>query len=1125
MTTARSEQRTNPFLGDVVGGPDDYRPEWDVAGLFGPATHAIDAAVQGAADGDRPDADNRIHLVLAEPGAGKSHLMGRLKHRLQGRAEVVYLQSYGDEMDGDGQPDLPRLLRRRVTEALFRSREPNGGFQPVTRLLAQRTGPSFGYVLGQAPQSVRQRHATLRRQLKRDPSSCERLVAGCRQRQAFRTFAESFANAHLGQVRIDVMHALALGWSPDADTARAWLLGERPDAADCGLGDEPPGMPDVLRGATTLTGRRPVLLMFDQIDGLIRQAATRDRLLDLLMNELLVVPDLIPVVNCFPDSHDEFLRAQVSFLDRCRTHRLDGSDKADPALDAGLNVEIVRRRLATWGGHRAEEPFWPFDEDDLRRFSAQSRARPRTLIRQCRERFDAWQSQERPEEGVRLCGAPATGRRATDAEAGPASGREVAVPGSNAAAEKSRVADKPVADDGSSDLQARRDRFRQLWEEESQTVRDDETRQPDRLSTDRLHGEIVDLLRLFENAERLPLATAGLRLRKVNRRHPLRRAADTDTAHSLTVRAVAAADGERSEGVVVGLSHLRSGHDLRKLIDRIDEFLDRRDDAWGVLMHTAATLPKGAKKSLEKVERLERAGRLQVVALADCEADMHRLEAYAALLERAGNRDLELEEGVTVDDVRDCQDLAAANRDLLADGPLLRQMLAGPGKAPSGPAQEGADESAPVVPRTASAERPAVPEAPDERPPAPADGKPAGASRARSSANDDRLAPPADGRDAPQAVAAATRPRAEVAVGADEAQEWADGRLAALVAVLDNLRIEVEADSAALGPRFARMSIVPHGRTSVAKVRGRAEDLKVRLGLSKSPVVDSQAGAISVDLELPPELTRTVLLEQVGPPPTGGGFCFPLGQDVGGTTHWLDLADPNSCHMLVAGATGSGKSEFLKALIGYLAGAHPPEEVQFLLVDPKRVTFNLPDADARDCPHMRFPVARDAQAAVRLVDWCVEEMERRYRAMEQARVDNIDRLRLRRRDSSTWPRLVAVFDEFANLMADEETREPLESGLKQLSSKARAAGIHLVLATQRPEASVVKPLIRSNLPAKVCLAVASKAESRLVLDDESGSDLLGKGDLLARLGGRLVRLQSPYLPGDGFERSLGIIPA
>nr|WP_228054177.1 FtsK/SpoIIIE domain-containing protein [Nodosilinea sp. LEGE 07298] len=233
-----------------------------------------------------------------------------------------------------------------------------------------------------------------------------------------------------------------------------------------------------------------------------------------------------------------------------------------------------------------------------------------------------------------------------------------------------------------------------------------------------------------------------------------------------------------------------------------------------------------------------------------------------------------------------------------------------------------------------------------------------------------------------------------------------------------------------------------------------------------------------------------------------------IGVNLEGDLIEADLSDPNTCHFLVGGTTGSGKSEFLRSLLLSLLKRHSPEHLQIALVDPKRVTF----PEFEDIPWLLQPIVKDTEGAIALMNSLMDEMDQRYRRFEKTRC--ADLTRYNQQASSPLSRIVCIFDEYADFMAEKESRSAIEQSIKRLGAMARAAGIHLIIATQRPDAQVVTPLIRSNLPGRVALKTASEADSSIVLGGKQGDavNLLGKGDLLYLGGGQLLRLQSLFAP-------------
>ncbi|MEO0488743.1 MAG: FtsK/SpoIIIE domain-containing protein, partial [Cyanobacteria bacterium J06659_2] len=210
----------------------------------------------------------------------------------------------------------------------------------------------------------------------------------------------------------------------------------------------------------------------------------------------------------------------------------------------------------------------------------------------------------------------------------------------------------------------------------------------------------------------------------------------------------------------------------------------------------------------------------------------------------------------------------------------------------------------------------------------------------------------------------------------------------------------------------------------------------------------------------------------------------------------------------VGGTTGSGKSEFLRSLLLSLLVRHSPETLQIALVDPKRVTF--PEFEAM--PWLLEPIVKDSEGAIALMTTLMDEMDRRYQRFEQSRCADLNRYN--QQAKTPMPRIVCIFDEYADFMSEKESKAAIEQSIKRLGAMARAAGIHLIIATQRPDAKVVTPLIRSNLPGRVALRTASDADSAIILGGKQGDavNLLGKGDLLYLKGAQLLRLQSLFAP-------------
>jgi DNA segregation ATPase FtsK/SpoIIIE, S-DNA-T family len=332
-----------------------------------------------------------------------------------------------------------------------------------------------------------------------------------------------------------------------------------------------------------------------------------------------------------------------------------------------------------------------------------------------------------------------------------------------------------------------------------------------------------------------------------------------------------------------------------------------------------------------------------------------------------------------------------------------------------------------------------------------------------------------------------------------------------LVNALQSFGVGVEYQGAAIAPAFIRVKLKPDPGVRIAAILRSSNDLRVQLGLEHPPLIAPQTGYVSVDL---PRRDRAIAQFAQYIQPVSSQTPLPariaIGVNLEGQLIEANLSDPNTCHFLVGGTTGSGKSEFLRSLLLSLLARHSPQHLQIALVDPKRVTF----PEFEQMPWLYAPVVKDSDRAIALMTELVGEMEQRYHLFERAKCADIQSYnkKLEEKDGQFLSRIVCIFDEYADFMAEKEIRIELEQSIKRLGAMARAAGIHLIVATQRPEAKVVTPLIRSNLPGRVALRTASEADSAIILGSKetSAANLLGKGDLLFQSGSQLLRLQSLF---------------
>ena len=244
-----------------------------------------------------------------------------------------------------------------------------------------------------------------------------------------------------------------------------------------------------------------------------------------------------------------------------------------------------------------------------------------------------------------------------------------------------------------------------------------------------------------------------------------------------------------------------------------------------------------------------------------------------------------------------------------------------------------------------------------------------------------------------------------------------------------------------------------------------------------------------------------------------------LGKDIGGQTILADLS--KMPHLLVAGATGSGKSVCINTLITSILFKATPEEVKFILIDPKMVELS----SYNDIPHLMVPVVTDAQKAASVLNWSVREMENRYAKFAQAGVRDLRHYNEAAAEEEKMPAIVIIIDELADLMM--VASHDVEDAICRLAQKARAAGLHLVLATQRPSVNVITGLIKANIPSRISFAVSSITDSRTILDRGGAEKLLGNGDMLFSPVGaaKPLRVQGAFISDEEIERLIEYIRA
>ena len=317
----------------------------------------------------------------------------------------------------------------------------------------------------------------------------------------------------------------------------------------------------------------------------------------------------------------------------------------------------------------------------------------------------------------------------------------------------------------------------------------------------------------------------------------------------------------------------------------------------------------------------------------------------------------------------------------------------------------------------------------------------------------------------------------------------------AIEAKLEALRVPGRVVGRTVGPTFVRYTVAPEERVRARRIVLAAPDIGVALGVEP---VRAELDANGVWLDVPRDDPEMVALSDMAPALPGMLLPFALGRDVGGADHWADLA--RMPHLLIAGATGTGKSVALNALLVSMLREVPARKLRLLLIDAKRVELS-PFAGIEQ---LWGPIVTEVEDAERALAAMVDLMERRFELLAKHGARQLSDL------DGDHPRYVVVVDELADLVMSSK---PLTKSLIRLAQKARAAGIHLVLATQRPSSDVISGLLKANVPGRMALATVSGVDSRVILDVSGAEDLLGRGDMLFKPPWLLepVRLQGCYV--------------
>jgi S-DNA-T family DNA segregation ATPase FtsK/SpoIIIE len=338
---------------------------------------------------------------------------------------------------------------------------------------------------------------------------------------------------------------------------------------------------------------------------------------------------------------------------------------------------------------------------------------------------------------------------------------------------------------------------------------------------------------------------------------------------------------------------------------------------------------------------------------------------------------------------------------------------------------------------------------------------------------------------------------------------------------LETFGIPVEMGEVHVGPTVTQYTLKPADGVKLVQITSLKNDLALALAAHPIRIEAPIPGKSLVGIEVPNESVAMVNLRDIlgsdAFKTRKSDLSFSLGKDVAGQP-WIANLEPLP-HLLVAGSTGSGKSVMINGLIVSLLYSNSPDDLKFIMVDPKRVELSL----YNNIPHLLTPVITDTTKTINALRWCVSEMDRRYQVLQNAGKRNISSYRADVSDD--MPYIIVVIDELADLMA--VAANDVEGMIVRLAQMARAVGIHLVLATQRPSVDVITGLIKANVTARIAFSVASVVDSRTILDGAGAESLLGKGDMLfvsAELS-KPKRIQGAYVSEKEVERVTSFLKA
>jgi S-DNA-T family DNA segregation ATPase FtsK/SpoIIIE len=350
-----------------------------------------------------------------------------------------------------------------------------------------------------------------------------------------------------------------------------------------------------------------------------------------------------------------------------------------------------------------------------------------------------------------------------------------------------------------------------------------------------------------------------------------------------------------------------------------------------------------------------------------------------------------------------------------------------------------------------------------------------------------------------------------------------DDKIRDLIAKLAHFKIEGDVVRTYAGPVVSTFEFKPAANIKVSKILNLQDDLAMALRAETIRIQAPIPGKDVVGIEIPNKSVETIYLREIFESKlfkeAASPLTIALGKDIVGKPFITDLK--KLPHLLIAGTTGSGKSVGINAMILSLLYKNSPDQLKLMMIDPKMLEFSI----YNDIPHLLTPVITKAKQAIVALNNMVHEMERRYQMMSETRTKNIETYneKMKKEGGKPFPYIVVIIDELADLMMT--SGKDVEYSIARLAQMARASGIHLIVATQRPSVDVVTGLIKANLPSRISYRVGQKVDSKIILDAQGAESLLGRGDMLFTPPGStgLIRLHAPWSSEDEIDKIVEFI--